>query len=244
MNRLLLIIPAYNEEESILGVIKSVREFSQNSDEFRKMDIALDYVVVNDGSTDATASICIENGIKLIDLPVNTGLAGGFKAGMLYASENGFDCAVQIDADGQHRPEFITAMLAAMEIGKFDIVIGSRFVDKKKPVNARMLGSRIISFALRLTTGKRITDPTSGMRMYGKRIIDFLANNANSGPEPDTVAYLMSSGATVGEVQTDMKERTAGKTYLTFSKSILYMLRMTMSILFVQWFRKKERINK
>ena len=209
MKEVLIIIPAYNEQDNIKRVVDNLIE---NYPQY-------DYVVVNDGSRDHTRRICRENGYRLLDLPVNLGLAGGFQAGMKYAYRAGYKYAIQFDADGQHRPEYIEPIKKKMEEG-YDIVIASRFVSKKKPFSMRMLGSRLISAAIKITTGKRIKDPTSGMRMFNRRIIKECATNINYGPEPDTVSFLMKNGATVAEVQAEMDERIAGQSYLTALKSI------------------------
>ena len=129
-------------------------------------------------------------------------------------------------------------MLEEMQKGN-DIVIASRFVTEKKPFTMRMVGSHLISFAMRLTTGKRIKDPTSGMRMFDRTMIHEFASNINYGPEPDTISYLMKHGAKVSEVQATMDERIEGQSYLTFSKSLSYMMRMGISIMLVQLFRKR-----
>lgn len=126
----LIFIPAYNEEENIARVVDNLVE---NYPQY-------DYVVINDGSRDRTAQICRERGYHLIDLPVNLGLSGAFQTGMRYAAENGYDAAVQFDADGQHLPEYIAPMEEKLAQGN-DIVIASRFVTKKKPHSLRMLGS-------------------------------------------------------------------------------------------------------
>ena len=125
----------------------------------------------------------------------------------------------------------------------YDIVIGSRFVTKKKPHSMRMLGSNLISLATRLTTGRKVKDPTSGMRMFNKKMIAEFALNLNYGPEPDTISYLLKQGATIAEVQVEMDERIAGESYLNLSRSVMYMLRMLMSILFIQNFRKRREVN-
>ena len=229
MSKLLIVIPAYNEEANIEKVVGNlVTNYPQ-----------YDYVVVNDGSRDHTAAICRANGYRLIDLPVNLGLAGAFQTGLRYAAENGYDCAIQMDADGQHKPEYIAPMLAELEEGA-DIVIGSRFLTVKKPKTLRMLGSYIISWAIRLTTGRAICDPTSGMRMFNRAMVEEFAQNLNYGPEPDTISYLIKNGAIVKEVQVRMGERQAGHSYLTFWKSIQYMMKMSVSILLIQWFRKRD----
>lgn len=228
----LVIVPAYNEEENIVRVIENLKEnFS-----------AYDYVVINDGSSDNTASLCRRRGYELIDLPVNLGLAGAFQTGLKYAYRKGYDYAIQFDADGQHRPEFIGAMLDKIQEG-YDIVIGSRFVTEKKPHSLRMLGSNLISLATRLTTGKKVKDPTSGMRMFNKKMIAEFALNLNYGPEPDTISYLLKQGATIAEVQVEMDERVAGESYLNLSRSIMYMMRMLLSILFIQNFRKRREVK-
>ena len=184
MSKLLIVIPAHNEEANIVQVVEELtRSYPQ-----------YDYVVVNDGSRDKTAALCRAHGYRLIDLPVNLGLAGAFQTGLRFAAENGYDCAMQMDADGQHKPEYIAPMLAALEEGN-DIVIGSRFLTVKKPKTLRMLGSYIISWSIRLTTGRAICDPTSGMRMFNRAMVEEFAQNLNYGPEPDTISYLIKNGA-------------------------------------------------
>ena len=229
MPKLLIVITAYNEEGSIERVVD---DLIQNYPQY-------DYVVVNDGSRDRTAAICRSRGYRLIDLPVNLGLAGAFQTGLRYAAEHGYDCAMQLDADGQHLPRYIAPMLEKLEAGA-DIVIGSRFVTVLKPRTLRMVGSYLISWAIRLTTGQPICDPTSGMRMFNRRLLEEFAQNLNYGPEPDTISYLIKNGAVVKEVQVKMAERTAGESYLNFARSVQYMIKMGLSILLIQWFRKRD----
>ena len=226
--KLLVIIPAYNEEESILGTVRELQDICPEHD----------YLVVNDGSRDETARVCRENGIHLLDLPVNLGLPGAFQAGMKYAWLKGYDAAVQFDADGQHRPEYLGLMLKELEAGN-DIVIGSRFVTEKKPRSMRMFGSALIAFAIRLTTGRWLGDPTSGMRMYNRKMIRLFAKQINMDPEPDTIAYLIGCGAKVAEVQVKMRERMAGTSYLSPIRSAAYMNQIGVSILLFQRFRRK-----
>ena len=229
MKELLIIIPAYNEEKSIERVVNHViNDYPE-----------YDYVVVNDGSKDHTAKICRKNGYNLIDLPVNLGLAGAFQTGLKYAYRQGYEYAIQYDADGQHKAEYIEKMLTEMKKG-YDIVIGSRFVDDKKPHSMRMLGSRIISTAIMLTTHKRVKDPTSGMRMFNRAMLKEFALNLNYGPEPDTISYLLREGVKLSEVQVEMDERLEGESYLNMVRSIKYMIHMTVSILVIQNFRKRD----
>lgn len=229
-NDILLIVPAYNEAENIVSVVNKLQKDYPE----------LDYVVINDGSTDDTAKLCKDNNFNMVDLPVNCGLAGAFQTGMRYALYNGYRYAIQYDGDGQHNPEYILGMYEMAEREELDIVIGSRFVTEKKPFTARMLGSRLISACIKITTGKSIKDPTSGMRMFNRRMIKKLALSMNYGPEPDTVGYLLRCGAKVKEYQVEMNERVAGESYLNFSRSVKYMMHMILSIVLVQWFRGKE----
>ena len=229
--RTLVIIPAYNEQDNIQRVVENLIE---NYPQY-------EYVVVNDGSKDDTARICRENGYNLLDLPANLGLAGAFQTGLKYAQEMGYDRAIQFDADGQHLPQYIQPMIDCMEQGNYDIVVGSRFVTEKKPRSLRMMGSYLIAFAMRLTTGKTLTDPTSGMRLFNRQMIAEFARDANYTPEPDTISYLMKNGATVAEIQVQMAERIAGESYLNMTNAIKYMIRMGFSIVLIQWFRTRKK---
>lgn len=229
--RILIIIPAYNEEENIEKVVNDlIKNYPQ-----------YDYVVVNDGSQDDTAKICQKNHYNLIDLPINLGLAGAFQTGVKYGYEQGYDAVLQYDGDGQHQAQYIEKMLCAMEEQGADIVIGSRFWEKKKPGGLRMLGARILKYTIKFTSGKAIADPTSGMRLISKTVLKEFATQMNYGPEPDTIAYLIRNGAKVVEVQVEMKERVAGESYLNLKNSILYMSRMLISIVLFQGFRKRGK---
>ncbi|OUN89035.1 glycosyltransferase family 2 protein [[Collinsella] massiliensis] len=228
----LIIIPAYNEEESLKHTVDKLVAAVPH----------VDYLIVNDGSTDSTVRVCRESGYPFLDLQTNLGLAGAFQAGMKYAYRHNYDCAIQFDADGQHQPQYIPSLEEAIK--SYDIAIGSRFVSASKGTSLRMLGSNIIEAAIKLTTGKTIHDPTSGMRAFNSRMIRILATNLNMGPEPDTVSYLMrSANASVVEVPVIMVERTAGESYFNAWSSIMYMLRMTISILFIQFLRKKVTVS-
>ncbi len=227
--RVLAVIPAYNEQDNIVSTIEDLRS---NAPE-------VDYVIVNDGSKDRTPQICEERGYHYLSLPVNLGLAGAFQTGMKYAKERGYDYAIQFDADGQHSAAYISEMLERAEETGADVVIGSRFANCKKPFSPRMVGSALITAMILLTTRKKVQDPTSGMRLFNARLIPLFADELDYGPEPDTISYLMRNGFKVEEVQVEMRERTAGESYLNFTKSVSYMLRMSISILLVQWFRRK-----
>lgn len=223
----LIIIPAYNEEASIESTIE----------ELVSVVPEMDFLIVNDGSRDNTRNICLQHSYNMLDLPANVGLTGGFQAGVKYALRHDYDAAIQFDADGQHMPQYIQLMEQEMEQSKSDIVIGSRFVQEAKDHSARMIGSRLISFMIQLTAGVRLTDPTSGMRLYNRKALKFFDRMNDFGPEPDSLAYLIRHGLSVSEVQVYMRERTAGESYLNISRSVEYMLRTCVSILFIQWFR-------
>lgn len=228
--RVIAVVPAYNERDNIVSTIEDLQTNAPG----------VDYVIVNDGSKDDTLDICREHGYNVVDLPVNLGLAGAFQTGMRYAHEHDYDYAIQFDADGQHSAAYIEEMVKVAENKGANIVIGSRFATQKKPFSARMAGSALISAMILLTTRKRIQDPTSGMRLFDKTMIPLFAREMDFGPEPDTISLLMRWGYKVEETQVEMRERIAGESYLNFTKSVTYMLRMSISILLVQWFRGKK----
>lgn len=226
----LIIIPAYNEAENIVKVIEKLNEHAPE----------YDYIIINDGSTDATAQICKDNHYNVLTMPINMGLAVAFQTGMQYALNQKYDCAIQYDGDGQHDAKYIRKMVTTMVEEKADVVIGSRFIDCKKPATMRMLGSNIIQLCIKLTTNVSIKDPTSGMRLFNRKMIEKLANTINYGPEPDTIAYLLRCGATVKEIQVVMHDRECGTSYFNFTRIIKYMVNMCLSITLIQFLRKRE----
>ena len=229
--KLLIVIPAYNEAESIKRVVDNL---CLNYPQF-------DYVIVNDGSRDETALVCRQNNYNLLDLPVNLGLDGAFNAGVKYAYRNNYDCVLQFDGDGQHDPQYIQPMLDVLMEQKVSIVIGSRFKNDKRRFNLRAVGNTLISFSMLVTTGKRVTDPTSGMRMYDRSMIKEFSSNINYAPEPDTISYLIKNGVTFKEIPVQMFERLNGESYLNLTSAAKYMLYMSVSIFFIQFFRKRTK---
>ena len=225
--RILAIIPAYNEQDCLAQTVQMLQEACPQ----------VDYLVINDGSTDATGEICRRLGLSHVSLPVNTGLSSGFKTGMKYALRHGYDAAVQFDADGQHLPEHIPFMARAMEETSADVVVASRVAAGERISGARGVGSRLISGLIRLTTGTTIADPTSGMRMYNRALIEEYANSFDLTPEPDTIAMFARKGRKIVEVPAHMQERQGGESYLNLGSSIRYMMRTCFSILLFQWFR-------
>ena len=159
----LVIVPAYNEA---LNIEKTIKDLMDNTD--------YDYVIINDCSKDNTKEICEKNNFNMLSLPINYGLTSGIQLGMKYAYQNGYDIAIQFDGDGQHQARYLKDLVKEIEEENCDIAIGSRFVNKKKSKSMRMIGSRLISGAIRITTGKKIKDPTSGMRAYNKKVLNYL----------------------------------------------------------------------
>lgn len=228
--RVLIIIPAYNEEKNLKRVIGNLQQVCPQ----------FDYVIVNDGSTDGTERLCRQNQYRHISLPVNLGLSAAVRAGMRYASQKGYDMALQFDADGQHLPEYIQPMVDCMTQTNCDVVIASRYFGCRMPLRMRTVGAKMITAAIRLTTGRHLSDPTSGMRLYSRRVIEQFIKDENNAPEPDTLSYLIRLGADIREVKVEMDERTEGQSYLTPVNASKYMIHMMMSICVFQWFRDRK----
>jgi len=218
----LVIIPAYNEQDSIVKLVKDVTKYGY------------DYLVINDCSTDSTEELLIKNKINHLSLPINLGIAGVTQVGFKYAYDRNYDCVINIDGDGQHLPKYMKSLISEIEKGS-DYVVGSRFVSKEKPMSMRMLGSRIICGLIKLKTRKSVSDPTSGMRALGKSVIKEFSEDMNFYAEPDALCHILHKGYKVKEVQVEMKERETGVSYFHSPfKSIYYMLAVALSILFVQ----------
>lgn len=227
--KVLIIIPAYNEGKNIE---KTVKDVTDNTD--------YDYVIINDCSKDNTKEVCEKNKFNMLSLPINYGLTSGIQLGMKYAYQNGYDIAIQFDGDGQHQAKYLKDLVKEIEEGNCDIAIGSRFVTKKKPKSMRMIGSRLISGAIRITTGKKIKDSTSGMRAYGKKAIELFVKNASLTPEPDTLVYMLKKQLKIKEVQVEMSDREFGESYLKPIRSMEYMINVLFSILFIRAITRKN----
>ena len=227
--KVLLIIPAYNEEQNIE---KTVRDIKKNTN--------YDYIVINDCSKDKTKEVCEKNNFNLLSLPINFGLTSGIQLGMKYAYKNNYDIVIQFDGDGQHQAKYVKKLVKEIEDKNCDIVIGSRFVTQKKPHSLRMFGSTLLTIAIFITTGKKIKDPTSGMRAYNAKAIEAFVKNASLTPEPDTLVYMLKKKMKIKEVQVEMKEREFGESYLKPLKSIEYMINMFFSIIFIRAIKRKK----
>lgn len=228
--KVLIIIPAYNEA---LNIEKTVKDVTTHTN--------YDYIVINDCSKDNTKQICEKNNFNMLSLPINYGLTSGIQLGMKYAYKNNYDVAIQFDGDGQHQAKYLKALVKEIKENDSNVVIGSRFVTEKKPFTARMLGSRVISFFIKLTTGKTIKDTTSGMRAYDKKAIWEFIRNTSLTPEPDTLVYMLKKGLKVKEIQVQMKDREFGESYLTPIKSMKYMINMISSIIFIRAITRKNK---
>lgn len=223
-SRVLVIIPAYNEESNILDTVLAVKK------------AGYDYVVVNDGSRDATLKICRDNDLNVLDLPQNLGIGGAVQAGHKYAQRNGYDVDIQVDGDGQHDPSYISLLVDRVENG-CDLAIGSRFLEKTEGFQStlmRRLGINWLSFIIKLFTGSRITDPTSGFRACGRRAINLFSQSYPIDyPEPESIAFALRQGCKVNEVSVEMRERQGGVSSIGFLASVYYMIKVTLAIAIV-----------
>lgn len=229
----LIIIPAYNESESIKETVSDIIE---NSTGF-------DYVIINDCSDDNTAQICEENGFNYINLPINLGIGGAVQTGYRYAYENGYDIAVQVDGDGQHDVAFLDKMVNIIISEQCDMVIGSRFIEKEGFQSSfiRRIGIVYFEKLIKCVTGAKITDPTSGLRMIGKDVIKLFAKQyPKDYPEPESVVAILKHGMIVKETAVIMKERQGGVSSIRPWKSFYYMIKVTIAI-FVECLRKHRK---
>lgn len=220
----LVIIPAFNESGSIL---RAVQDIEEHAPEF-------DYVVVNDCSTDDTLQVCRKNGLNHVNLSVNLGIGGAVQTGYLYGCQNGYDLAVQFDGDGQHDASYLEQMAEELIRTESDMVIGSRFIEKEgfQSSGLRRVGISYFSALIKLVTGKRVTDPTSGMRMVNRDVMKLYAENyPKDYPEPESVVAILRAGKKVTELPVIMRERTEGTSSIAGPKSVYYMIKVTLAIL-------------
>lgn len=220
--RILIIVPAHNEAENLPVLLPEIQA------------LGLETLVINDCSADETEEILRKRQEAYLSLPVNAGLAAVTQMGFRYALEHGYDAAIVIDGDGQHPPKYIHTLIEAVQRGN-DYVVGSRYAGKKKPFTMRMIGSRLLSLAIRIKTGRKIADPTSGMRALGTRVLKEFAETMNFIAEPDALAYVLKRGYKVEEVPVQMKERVAGTSYFhNPAAAVRFMYDSLISILFLQ----------
>ena len=219
----LVVLPAYREERSIGGLVRSLRE-----------RFPYDVLVVNDGSTDGTADAAREAGAIVLDLPCNLGIGGAVQTAFLYAREHSYDAVVRIDGDGQHEVEDIPKVLEPILAGKADAVIGSRFLGETgyRGSIPRIFGIRFFRLLVNLTTGYRVTDPTSGFFAINRRLIEFYSNHYPSDyPEVDAYILMHRLKARTVEVPVRMYDRTEGISSITAFRAVYYMVKVTLSYL-------------
>ena len=220
----LIIIPAYNEAESIERVVDNLIECYPQ----------YDYVVINDCSRDSTEEILRENGYSHITLPVNLGIGGGVQAGYMYAVQNGYDIAVQMDGEGQHNPEYIGQLIQPIMSNELDMVIGSRFIDKQgfQTSFMRRFGIGIFKAIIRLSCGARISDTTSGFRATNKELNRLFSQEyAHDYPEPEAIVAAKLNGFRVGEIPVVMNERGGGVSSINTLRSVYYMIKVSLALL-------------
>ena len=228
--KILVIVPAYNEEESVGKVVEEVHTHLSQAE----------VLVVNDGSTDLTSEIAKSKGAIVLNLPFNLGIGGAMQAGYQYANEKGYDIAIQVDGDGQHDPKEIGKLLKALQEKKIDMAIGSRFIGDLgyKSSTMRRIGISIFSQVISMIVGQRITDPTSGFRASNRKTIQLFASDyPQDYPEPEVVILLHQCHLKMEEVPVGMSERYSGESSITKIKSIYYMVKVLLAI-FVDCFKK------
>lgn len=230
----LVIIPAYNEEKNIVSTVEELRTLFPQGD----------FVVVNDGSSDATAELCRRMGYPLLDLPVNLGIGGGVQTGYRYAREHGYDAAVQFDADGQHMAKYIPALLAPLERGEADLVIGSRFRDQEsyRSAAARRMGIGFLSGLVRLLCGVEVRDITSGMRAADREAIALFAGEyAQDYPEPESVLAAGMEGLRIAEIGVEMRPRQGGESSITPLRGVYYMIKVSLALVLRRVFERRNK---
>jgi glycosyltransferase involved in cell wall biosynthesis len=229
--RVLIVIPAYNEEANILNVVEDVRS------------AGYDYVVINDGSTDDTARVCEANGINYVNLIQNLGIGGAVQTGHLYAYTHGYDVDIQVDGDGQHDISYVPDLVRAVQDGA-DLAIGSRFVEESDGFQSsfmRRVGIKWLKHCIKLFTGLTINDSTSGFRASGRRAIELFAHSYPSDyPEPESIVAANKQGLVVREVPVAMRERQGGTSSINALKGAYYMVKVTLAIA-IEGFGKRGR---
>jgi glycosyltransferase involved in cell wall biosynthesis len=230
-NKILIIVPAYNEERSIESVIERIH------DHFPEGDI----LVVNDGSTDLTSEKAKGASAVVLDLPINLGIGGAVQTGYQYAYEKGYEIAVQVDGDGQHDPKEIPKLIEVLEKKEADVAIGSRFVGvpSYKGSAMRKVGISVLAQVISVMTGQKVTDPTSGFRAASRKAIRLFAHNyPQDYPEPEVIVLLSRCGLKVKEVPATVYQRESGESSITKIRAIYYMVKVLLAI-FVTSFRSR-----
>jgi len=225
--RILVILPCFNEEQSIGGILKELQDVNVNGCEI----IALP---VNDGSTDNTISEIKKHSSTYLDLPKNLGIGGAVQSGLKYAHENNFDLAVQMDGDGQHPPLEMVKIITPILNNDTDMCIGSRFIDKEGFQSSflRRAGIKFLSGLIKLKCGQRVLDCTSGYRAFNKKAVEECVKYyPKKYPEPESALYLIKKGIRVKEVPVLMDARVTGTSSISGLRGIYYMLKVSLAVL-------------
>ena len=226
--RVLVIVPALNEERSVGPLVADVRA------EAVKLGIELVPVVIDDGSTDQTALMADRAGARVVQLPKNLGIGGAVQTGLRLAWREGFSCAVQIDGDGQHPPQELNKLLTVFgESPAPDLVVGTRYEDRQgfQSTLLRRIGSAWLRWVLRRVAGVPSTDPTSGYRLYGPRALAlFERTYPFDYPEPESLAMARAAGLTIREVPVIMRARMAGTSSIRSWRTAYYMLKVSLAV--------------
>ena len=228
----LIIIPAYNEAKNLVGLLDGLNLVCPE----------YDLVVINDSSDDDTLAVCKERKVNVIDLPVNLGIGGAVQSGYRYALYNRYDAAVQVDGDGQHNPEYISTLLTKLE-GGADICIGSRFIAREgyQSSATRRFAIRYFSLLIRIFSGCRVTDPTSGFRACGRKALKLFATDyPQDYPEPESIINAAKHRLRVVEVPVVMNERREGKSSITRIKSMYYMIKVSLAIIIASFYNTRQ----
>lgn len=236
--KILLIIPAYNEESNILKTYESIINYN------KKNKTNYDVIVINDGSKDNTESILLKNDIPHIKLIHNLGIGGAVQTGYKYAYDNDYDIAVQFDGDGQHDVMYVKNIVKPIMNGDADFTIGSRYIDSSssefKSTKARQIGIKVISFFIKFVTHKKVYDTTSGFRACNRRVIEYFSRDyPTEYPEPITTTELLKKKFSLAEIPVSMNERESGVSSIRAWKNVYYMLNVCLSIIMVGIRRNK-----
>jgi len=233
--RALVVIPAYNEEDAIAGVIRDVRRHAPWAD----------VAVVNDGSHDGTTGRAREAGAKVLELPVNLGIGGAVQTGFRYAWQEGYDLAFQFDGDGQHRARCLAALAGPVLAGKADLAVGSRFLNPRGMTaqGMRLVGSWILSRVISVLVRQRVTDPTSGFRVAGRSAIALFAREyPQDYPEPESLVLMHKQGLRVAEVPVTMRRRRGGVSSISLFHGVHYMTKVLLAVV-VDMFKAPVRVE-
>lgn len=231
--KILVIIPAYNEEKNIVRTVTNLKEQCPD----------VDYIVINDCSKDSTEKVLKDNNYNYISLPVNLGIGGGIQTGYKYAVENDYDIAIQFDGDGQHDAGYINKLIKPIIEGKADMAIGSRFIENEgfQTSFMRRLGIKILKILLKIFCKQNITDATSGFRATSKDMtLRFSKIYAEDYPEPEAIIDAVLNGYRVCEVPVIMHERIEGESSINALKSVYYMIKVSLAIILCRISSKKQ----